>query len=186
MKSDVKFYLPLRLAGYDPNDFQNGCGEGLCISIWLQGCPHKCKGCHNPETWNPMGGKDFVIDEFYDTLTKDLSDKTIHKNLAILGGEPLASYNYLHTIDIIMNVKKEFPDTKIFLWTGYTMKELKQMFPKIVYKTIVNNVDILITDRFDINKYNSSLKLRGSSNQRIWKPRTIFKHRYLKNCTKDY
>ena len=46
----------MRYAGIIENDIVNG--EGICLSYWTQGCPHKCDGCHNPETWNFNGGKE--------------------------------------------------------------------------------------------------------------------------------
>ena len=45
----------MRVAGLTKNDTTNG--EGICVSLWVQGCPHHCKGCHNPESWDFNGGE---------------------------------------------------------------------------------------------------------------------------------
>ena len=50
----------IRIADIKPNDVVDG--EGICVSVWLQGCPHHCKGCHNPETWNFDGGIEYEQD----------------------------------------------------------------------------------------------------------------------------
>ena len=44
----------MRIADIKYNDIVDG--DGVCLSVWFQGCPHKCKGCHNPETWDFNGG----------------------------------------------------------------------------------------------------------------------------------
>ena len=63
--------------------------DGMTISIWLQGCPHRCKGCHNPETWNDDGGYKLSDENFksilYDSMKK-LNDKTQKVSISILGG----------------------------------------------------------------------------------------------------
>ena len=60
----------MRYAGILKNDFS--AGEGVCVSFFTQGCPHKCVGCHNPETWDFRGGKEFVpevLDELKEAIT---------------------------------------------------------------------------------------------------------------------
>ena len=51
----------MKYAGIVENDVVNG--EGVCVSFFMQGCPHRCKGCHNPETWNFDGGKEAPLSE---------------------------------------------------------------------------------------------------------------------------
>ena len=91
------------------------------------------------------------------------------RNLSILGGEPLAPYNRTNTALIINKVKKVYPNIKIYLWTGYTMEELKTKEIDDDIKYILSNVDVLIDGRFEIDKRDITLKLRGSSNQRIFR-----------------
>ena len=49
----------MRIAGINKNDVVNG--EGICVALFTQGCPHHCKGCFNPETWDYDGGKEVFI-----------------------------------------------------------------------------------------------------------------------------
>ena len=60
----------MRVAGLTKNDITNG--EGICVSLWVQGCPHRCKGCHNPESWDFNGGEyknnDILLEEIYEEI----------------------------------------------------------------------------------------------------------------------
>ena len=40
----------MRIAGINKNDF--AAAPGVSVTVYVQGCPHRCEGCHNPETWN--------------------------------------------------------------------------------------------------------------------------------------
>lgn len=167
----------MRIAAVNNDDTVNSV-DGPAISLWVCGCPHHCQGCHNPELW------DFKPDNFlYEVRnTNDeeifwnkylkplLEDIDIKKNLAILGGEPLAPNNRLFVSNIILYVHKFFPDRKILLWSGYSLEEIENMFNEPYEIDFLSYVTYLITDRFDIKKRDVTLPLRGSSNQRIWEP----------------
>lgn len=167
----------MRIAAVNNDDTVNSV-DGPAISLWVYGCPHHCQGCHNPELW------DFKPDNFlYEVRnTNDeevfwtkhlkplLEDTDIKKNLAILGGEPLAPSNRLFVSNIILYVHKFFPDRKILLWSGYSLEEIEKMFNEQYEIDFLSYVTYLITDRFDIKKRDVTLPLRGSSNQRIWEP----------------
>lgn len=172
---------PVSLAAIEPNDTINGCNDGIAISIWFQGCPHKCKGCHNPETWNNTDGEMIEYDSIVEFIKEYATENKINRNLSLLGGEPLSVSNRKYAIQLIRDFHKMYPNRKIFLWTGYTMEELLK-FDKNDFETL-KLVDLLITDRFDINKRNINIKFRGSSNQRVWIVKQIFSHKYFKNVT---
>ena len=79
----------MRYAGLIKNDI--AAGPGLCTTFFTQGCPHHCSGCHNPETWDYEGGKEFtpeVIDEIVEALTA----QGIERKLCIMGGEPYNNF----------------------------------------------------------------------------------------------
>ena len=167
----------MRIAAVNNDDTVNSV-DGLAISLWVCGCPHHCQGCHNPELWdfkpdNFLYEVKNTIDEevFWTKYLKPLlEDIDIKKNLAILGGEPLAPSNRLFVSNIILYVHKFFPDRKILLWSGYSLEEIENMFNEPYEIDFLSYVTYLITDRFDIKKRDVTLPLRGSSNQRIWKP----------------
>ena len=155
----------MRYAGMIKNDI--AAGEGVNVSFFTQGCPFKCKGCHNPQTWDFSGGKEFspaTLTELLDAL----SANGVKRNLSIMGGEPLCEENVFLVSLIILSVKEQFPDIKIYVWTGYTYEDLQirsQLEPKI--KTILDNIDYLIDGPFILEERDITLKMRGSRNQRI-------------------
>lgn len=140
-------------------------GDGLCVSFYTQGCPHRCKGCHNPETWDFEGGKEFKP-EIINDIIFNLNAQDIERSFCILGGEPLCSENIFLTALLVKNVKEKTPNTKIYIWTGYVYEELiKNSSPHM--KTILENIDVLIDGPFIQERRDITLPLRGSSNQRI-------------------
>lgn len=155
--------------GYMPNDFING--EGVSVSLWTAGCPHHCPGCHNKHMWDYDNGYVIPVD-LIQQLSHAITDNGIMRNLSILGGEPLAPYNLSFTQWVIQGIRQKFPNIKIFIWTGYTLEELQEIYKtNIIAKDTLNfileNIDILIDGRYEEDKRDITLKLRGSTNQRI-------------------
>lgn len=152
-----------RYAGLMTNDFANG--EGVCVSFWVQGCPHMCKGCQNPETWDFDGGLELPTN-IRGQIIKAICANGITRNFSILGGEPLCPQNLEEVDQIIAAVRTAYPHIKIYLWTGYTLEELqKQKNPYII--NILSKIDTLIDGKYVDELKDITLKLRGSSNQRI-------------------
>ena len=153
----------MRYAGLLTNDFANG--TGTCVSFWTQGCPHKCKGCQNPETWDFFGGKELPPD-IRGQIIKAISANGIIRNFSILGGEPLCEENLELVDNIVSSVRIAYPHIKIFIWTGYTLEELKEKNNTHI-NNILQHIDILIDGPFIQEQRDITLHLRGSSNQRI-------------------
>lgn len=151
----------MRYAGLNKNDFT--AAPGVSVTFYTQGCPHHCPGCHNPETWNFEGGKEFtpeVIDEILEALTAN----NIMRSLAIQGGEPLCVENEFLTLLIVKTVKEKFPDVKIYIWTGYYFNSL----PNTPYiKQILELTDCLIDGPYIEEERDITLPMRGSRNQNI-------------------
>lgn len=138
-------------------------GEGVACSLFVQGCNHKCEGCFNPETWNWGGGKEWtpnIENKFIDLCKKPYIDC-----VSILGGEPLQQDETMY--NLLKRIKDEVRKP-IYLWTGYEFDEIGtlEMPAKCIEEKLI---DVLITGRFELNKRDLMLKLRGSSNQKIWK-----------------
>ncbi len=152
----------MRYAGIIKNDFS--AAPGTSVTFFTQGCPHKCEGCHNPETWDFEGGEEVTHDTILDVI-EAITANGLYRNLCIMGGEPLCSENLFLTNLIINSVKEKLPDTKIYLWTGYYLEDLDLNNNRI--KSILEQVDCLIDGPYDKTKRDVTLFMRGSSNQRI-------------------
>lgn len=153
----------MQYAGIIKNDI--AAGEGMNVTFFVQGCPFHCEGCHNPQTWDFLGGKEFTIDTLND-LTNAIQANGIKRNLSIMGGEPLCQENIFLTQMVIAHIKSKYPDIKVYLWTGYTYEELiERDKPKTNW--ILNNIDYLIDGPFILAERDITLPMRGSRNQRI-------------------
>ena len=154
----------MRYFGFMPNDFING--EGVCVSVWMAGCPHHCPGCHNQHMWNHDDGYEVDLDITIEKIIHTIQANGLIRNLSILGGEPLASYNIKYTLEIIRRIKTQFPSIKIYLWTGYTYEYLLDNLDNDIID-ILSNIDYLIDGPYIDELRDISLPLRGSKNQRI-------------------
>jgi anaerobic ribonucleoside-triphosphate reductase activating protein len=152
----------MRYAGIIKNDFS--AAPGTSVTFFTQGCPHRCEGCHNPETWDFEGGEEVTHDTILEVI-EAITANGLHRNLCIMGGEPLCPENQFLTNLIINSVKEKLPDTKIYLWTGYYLEDLDMNNNRV--KSILEQVDCLIDGPYDKTKRDVSLFMRGSSNQRI-------------------
>ena len=149
----------MRIAKIKDNDVANG--MGIVMSVWTQGCPHHCKGCFNLETWDFAGGKEFTSDDL-NYIIENISKYNVERDLSILGGEPLCSENVEGVIHLCKTIREIYPSKKIYVWTGYVYEEFNS-----VQKEITKYVDVIIDGKFEIDKKDLSLSLRGSSNQRF-------------------
>ncbi len=155
----------MKYAGVIENDTVD-CDDGLCVSFWTQGCPHKCKNCHNMHTWDKNGGIE-LREDYIDYVEKLLIKNGIKRHLSILGGEPFYDENIIIVNNLIEDVKKNYPTIKIYIWSGYTLNQLINRKNKYI-DFILKNIDFLIDGLYIDELKNITLKLRGSSNQHIY------------------
>ena len=153
-----------RYSAIIPNDVVNG--HGVCVSFFVQGCPHHCPGCFNEETWDFHGGVPYTPEVKWNII-KAIAANNINRNFSILGGEPLAPQNIDMTWEVIDAVRHAYPNIEITLWTGYTYEEL-MVQPSENLLNILNTINILVDGPFIEKEKDLSLQLRGSRNQRIW------------------
>jgi len=160
----------MRIAGIIKNDFS--AAQGVCLSVFVQGCPIKCKGCHNPEAQSFSGGKEYTPKIERDIL-EGLQANGIKRSLCIMGGEPLCYDNLELTRYLIDTVKSHYPETKIYIWTGYLYEDLlKPSNISYLYQHIFQTADYLIDGPYIDSERDITLKMRGSRNQRIIDLRT--------------
>ena len=154
----------MRIAGLKLNDCIDG--EGISVSLWTQGCPHRCPGCHNPETWSFDGGYEDETNEIRGKIVKAICANNMQRNFSILGGEPLCEQNKEDVLTILTCVRMAYPHIKIFLWTGYTYEDLIAQNDTTI-NNILSKVDILVDGPFILTERDLTLYLRGSRNQRV-------------------
>lgn len=133
-------------------------GDGLRAVLWLSGCEHACKGCHNPITWDVNGGIEFdntARNELFDLLEKDYIS-----GVTLSGGDPLHPANINEVSLLINEIRETFPEKTIWLYTGYDWDEIK-MFP------FIKNIDVLVDGEFVQELKDEKLHWKGSSNQNV-------------------
>lgn len=138
-----------------PIDIANG--PGCRVVVWVAGCHHNCKGCHNPDThdFNQGTGIKSKLDEIVYRLQPDYI-----QGLTISGGDPMAPENIDDTLNLCRTIRWMFGHTKdIWVYTGYKYEDLDH--------TDFDLIDVLVDGSFIESKKDISLLFRGSSNQRL-------------------
>ena len=133
-------------------------GDGLRVVLWVAGCSHACKECHNPITWDPNGGLPFdeaAKKEIFDELEKNY----IH-GITFSGGDPLHPANIEGVTQLAKEIYEKYPNKTIWLYTGSTWEEVKDM-------EIVKYLDVLVDDEFVVALKDVNLHWVGSSNQKV-------------------
>lgn len=130
-------------------------GEGFRSVIFFAGCPHRCYGCHNPQSWNNENGTDMTIEQIVsEIMENELTQVTFS------GGEP-----FLQSAEVgqlAQTLKQE--GKNIWCYTGYTFEVLME---DQVHYQLLSHIDVLVDGTFEFEKRDISLLFKGSSNQRI-------------------
>lgn len=130
-------------------------GKGLRTVIFFAGCPHRCHGCQNPQSWDYKNGIEWAEAEiFQEIMQNELS------NVTFSGGEPFLQVR--EVAPLAHKLKQE--GKNIWCYTGYLFEELKQ---NPDHAPLLEHIDVLVDGRFNLTKRDLSLCYKGSSNQRI-------------------
>lgn len=133
-------------------------GDGLRTVLWVAGCTHRCRGCHNPITWDVDGGIPF--DEAAETeLFEKLAPDYI-SGITFSGGDPLHPNNRAEVTRICKRVREDFPQKDVWLYTGFTFEEISDL-------EIVPLLDVIVDGRFILEQLDAKLHWKGSANQRV-------------------
>lgn len=132
-------------------------GPGLRTTIFLAGCTHYCRGCHNPESWRIDSGIEMSIDEMMSQVNRNpLNDITFS------GGEPMLQIREL----ILLAKKCKQKNKNIWCYTGFLWEELMTKY-KDEFTQLSMYLDVLVDGRFMIEQRDLSLLFKGSKNQRV-------------------
>ena len=130
-------------------------GEGLRYVIFVQGCPHHCKGCHNPQTWSTKLGMFVDIN----TIINDIKSNPLLDGVTFSGGEPMLQS------EALTELAKEIKNLGLNIWcyTGFTYEQIKES-----KKDFLQYIDVLVDGKF-IEEQKCLGEYYGSKNQRIIK-----------------
>lgn len=136
-------------------------GEGIRIVIWTQGCPHKCLGCHNEKTHDFNGGfvtsTNEIIDEIKDSIK-------YHDGITLSGGEPFMQSEAL--LELALFAKEN--NKNVWSYSGFKYEELIKMSKSNSnIMKLLENIDVLVDGKFEIDKMSLDLYYKGSKNQRV-------------------
>lgn len=147
---------PLRIAGTVQDSIVDG--PGIRYVIFTQGCPHRCPGCHNPQTHDFGGGRDADVEE----ILSQIFGNPLLSGVTFSGGEPFSQAAAL--IPLAEAVKGQ--NKNLMIYTGYLFEELQKMEDTAVQR-LLSLADILVDGPFVLAQRDLTLQYRGSGNQRV-------------------
>ena len=133
-------------------------GDGLRVVLWVSGCSHCCKECHNQITWDPNSGLLFdeaAREEIFTELEKDYIS-----GITLSGGDPLHGNNVYEITELAKTIRERYPAKTIWLYTGSLWEEIN-------HSEIVQYLDVLVDGEFEADKMDGALHWKGSLNQRV-------------------
>jgi anaerobic ribonucleoside-triphosphate reductase activating protein len=133
-------------------------GDGLRVVLWVAGCDHCCKECHNSVTWDPDGG--ILFDDKAKAEIWEQLEKSYISGITFSGGDPLHPANSLDVRMLMKEVKETFPRKTIWLYTGDLWENVRRYL-------LMQYVDVLVDGEFHIWEKDPKLLWKGSKNQRV-------------------
>ena len=134
-------------------------GPGLRMTVFTQGCPHHCEGCHNPQTHDFSGG----YDETAASLLEKLKSDPLQCGVTLSGGEPFCQAGPLIAFCRAVRALGK----SVWAYSGYTFEELTGPAAPPRAKELLELCDVLIDGRFLLAERDLTLTFRGSRNQRV-------------------
>lgn len=131
-------------------------GSGIRYTIFTQGCPFHCKGCHNPQSQPLKGGMDVKLKIFYD----EIKQNPLVTGVTFSGGEPFIQAGALSLLAKVL--KRE--GYSVWSYSGYTYDKLER---DDKFRSLLEQIDVLVDGPYVQSKHSMDIDFRGSTNQRI-------------------
>ena len=149
----------IRLAGVVRESIVDG--PGIRFTVFVQGCPHHCPGCHNPQTHDPAGGYDCAPQRLLEELDRD----PLVRGVTLSGGEPMEQ------AEALLPFAREARGRDLVIFSGYTFEQLLEMGTRRpAVRELLSLAFLLIDGRFVLAERDLTLRFRGSRNQRLLDP----------------
>ena len=147
-----------------------GNGPGIRVSLFVSGCRLNCFNCFNKEAQSFLYGNVFSEQTIEHII--ELLKPNYVQGLSLLGGDPLEKENQPDVLMLLRKINEIYGDKKdIYLWTGRIfpkdMIEYGSVYLPKITNEIISYIDVLIDGPFVQELHSKTLKLRGSSNQKI-------------------
>ncbi len=153
--SDVK---TIRLFGVAADSVVDG--MGFRTAIFTQGCRHACPGCHNPESHDPAGGKEWTLDD----IEKMFTGNPLLDGITLSGGEPFLQAEACAELARRAHAR----GLSVWVYSGFTYEELLRMAERdAVAKALLEECDVLVDGRYLQEQRSLELSYCGSRNQRV-------------------
>ncbi len=150
----------LRIAGIEPESIVDG--PGFRYVIFVQGCPHHCPGCHNPQTHDFEGG--FPADS--EQILREIRQNPLLSGVTFSGGEPFCQAEALAAL--ARRLRAQGTLKHLVIYSGFTIEQLtRQAETEPAVRELLALCDVLIDGPFVLSMRDLCLRFRGSSNQRI-------------------
>lgn len=133
-------------------------GPGFRYAVFVQGCPHNCPGCHNPESHDFDGGTLRDIDSIFQEICQD----PLLRGVTFSGGEPFCQPGPLAELAKMVHSRS----LDVMVYTGWTLEQLQAMENPEVH-ALLEQADYLVDGPFILAQRDIDLNFRGSSNQRV-------------------
>ena len=132
-------------------------GPGIRCTVFAQGCPHRCPGCHNPETW-PFGRGTPMEEK---RVAEIAASNPLCQGVTFSGGEPFAQADGFAALARALRER----GFEVASYSGYTFEQLLNGTP--AQRELLSTIDVLIDGPFLLAERSLELVFRGSRNQRI-------------------
>lgn len=150
--------MEIRLSGIVEESIVDG--PGIRYTVFVQGCPHHCEGCHNPQTHPFDGG--YITDT--DDLFNKIMENPLLDGVTFSGGEPFCQAKPL--AELGRRLKDQ--GMSVISYSGYTVEKLiEESNDDNGYMELLNTIDYLVDGRFVLALKSYECRFRGSTNQRI-------------------
>ena len=147
------------------DDMRNG--DGLRVTLFVSGCNHYCKNCHNPQTWDCNSGIEFDLaakEEIFEQLNKEYIS-----GVTFSGGDPLYGENLHEIYSLVSEIKNKFPTKDIWIYTGFDYENIiNSNYSQDKFRLeIIKLCDVLVDGQYIDELADAKYHWAGSTNQRV-------------------
>ena len=148
--------MKFRIAGIADDSVVDG--DGCRLTVFVQGCPHHCSGCHNPETHPFDGGSEWETEAVLEALRAN----PILSGITLSGGEPFCQPRPM--LELAKGAHTMGKD--VWAYTGYRLEELRHSGDPDI-RALLEEIDVLVDGPYINAQRDLTLRFRGSRNQRV-------------------